>query len=221
MKNIIKFFALFAFLFATGSAFALNIQAQNRTEILIVADQKASCRGIVAQDCLQVKHLNEERFTILRQNIAGFRYVAGYYYVLEVRANNRGYRLQRILAQVRAEDVSPSEPPTSNRLSGIDWKLTRIEGRAVTSEKAMIRFDEQNNRVGGNGGCNGFGGNLSVNGNSIKVGQVISTKMFCQEGSDIENRFFNNLDRVTQYGFNNGRLQLYAGRTIVLEFERK
>jgi heat shock protein HslJ len=223
MKNTIKFFTFFAFLVATLFAFSANISAQNRTEILIVADQKTSCRGIVAQDCLQVKRLNEERFNTLRQNIQGFRYVEGYYYVLEVRSTNRGYRLQRILTQVKTEDLSQPVPlPAPVTLSGIDWKLTRIENRDVNSNsKAVIRFDEQNRRVSGNGGCNGFGGNLSVNGSSLRVSQVISTKMFCEQGSDVENRFFNQLERVTRYDLNNGKLQLFNGSRIVLEFERR
>lgn len=223
MKNITKFFALLVFLFGAIFTFSTSISAQIKTEVFIVADQKTSCRGIVAQDCLQVKRLNEERFNIFRQNIQGFIYVEGNFYVLEVRANNRGYRLQRILAQVKTEDLSPTVPlPTPAALSGIDWKLTRIENRPINSKsKAAISFDQRNNRVSGNGGCNGFGGNLSINGSSIRVSQVISTKMFCEQGSDVENGFFNQLERVTRFDLNNGKLQLFNGSRIVLEFERQ
>lgn len=222
MKHALKFFAFLALLFSAFSTFSMQASAQMRNEILIVADRKASCRGVVAQDCLQIKRLNEERFNVLRQNIDGFRYAPGFYYVLEVRSSNTGYRLYRILAQVRTDDVAQPIPlPFPQNLSGVEWRLTRIEGRTINSEKAMIKFDQQNDRVSGNGGCNAFGGTLRKNGSEIRIGQVISTKMFCQDSSDIENQFFRNLDRVTRYSFVSGNLQLFSGNRVILEFSKK
>ena len=104
MKNIFKFFAFFALLFSAFSAFSTQARAQGKNEILIVADQKASCRGIVAQDCLQVKRLNEERFNPLRQNIVGFNYQTGFYYVLEVRAGNSGREMRNEIGEERARE---------------------------------------------------------------------------------------------------------------------
>lgn len=230
MKNKSKFLVIVIFLFAAIFTLNNNISAQAKNEILIVADQKASCRGIVAQDCLQAKHLNEESFSLFRQNIENFKFIPGYFYVLEVRvltvanppadSSSLKYRLRKVLARVKSENSSQPIPlPAPQNLSGIDWKLTRIEGSAVESKKALIRFDEQNRRAGGNSGCNGFGGTLVKNGNQIKISQIISTKMFCQEGSDIENKFLNNLERVTNYQITDNRLMLLTGNTKILEFE--
>ncbi|MGI8469151.1 MAG: META domain-containing protein [Pyrinomonadaceae bacterium] len=230
MKNTIKFSAVFIFLFAAIFTFNTNSSAQTKKEILIVADQKASCRGIVAQDCLQVKRLDEEKFELFRQNIENFKFIPGYFYVLDVRvdnvrnapadASNIKYRLLRVLARVKAEN---NPTAMTQNLSGVEWKLTRVEGNPVESEKAAIRFDEQNNRVNGSGGCNSFGGKLTKNGNEIKIGQVISTKMACvnRDTMQVENDFFRNLERVTKYEISGNKLMLTAGDATVLEFEAK
>lgn len=231
MKNTSKFLAIFTFLLAAIFTFNGGVSAQTVSEILIVADQKASCRGIVAQECLQVKRLNDEKFELFRQNIENFRFIPGYFYVLDVRvetiknppadASTLRYRLRRILARVKSENLPAPVPSTTSRnLSGIEWKLTRVEGKAVENEKSVIRFDGQNSRVSGNGGCNSFGGTLTRDSNQIKISQIISTKMACvnQNTMQIEYDFFRNLERVTSFHIRSGKLYLSAGDAIVLEF---
>jgi len=208
--------------------FSTNISAQTRTEILIVADQKAGCTGVVKTECLQVKRLDEEKFSLFYGNIENFRFIADYFYVLEVQkttvknppvdASKFKYRLKKVLARVKSEGSSNQNQPN---LFGTQWKLTRIEGNAINNDKAFIRFDEQKKSAGGNGGCNVFGGSFSKNGNRLKISQIISTKMFCENGSDVENKFFANLDRVTNYEIKNGKLFLMTNETVVLEFEVK
>ena len=214
--------------FLVLTLFSTNISAQAETEILIVADQKTSCRGVVAMDCLQVKRLDEEKFSIFRDNIENFKFIADYFYVLEVQktdaknspadASKFKYRLKKVLARVKSGKKSSSKQPD---FFGTEWKLTRIEGNAVNNDRAFIKFDEQKKSVGGNGGCNVFGGSFSKNGSKLKISDVISTKMFCENGSDVENEFFANLDRVTEYEIKNGKLFLMKNERVVLEFEAK
>ena len=224
----LKFFALSALLFAAVFAFGSTVSAQSKNEILIVADQKASCRGIVAQDCLQVKHLSEEKFSPMRQEIENFKFIPGYFYILKVRAetiknpptdgSSVKYRLRKVLAREKSGgDTIPASGTAS--FSGTQWKLTLIEGQPVVDSKAFIKFDEQNKRAGGNGGCNSFGGTLTKNGNQIKISQIISTKMACQNGSDVENEFFRNLDRADRFEISGDQLRLMAGNQTILEFE--
>lgn len=105
--------------------------------------------------------------------------------------------------------------------SETDWQLTKIEGAKIAGDKTVIRFDEEKSRVSGNGGCNAFGGTLTKDSAKIKITQIISTKMACLQGSDIESKFFRNLAAVTKYRLTGGRLQLFAGRKQVLEFKVK
>lgn len=226
MNKLFNKYAVLTLGFLAVLIFSSNISAQIKTEILIVADQKISCTGVTKMECLQVKRLSEEKYSLFYDNIERFNFAAGYFYVLEVQittvenppadASKFKYRLKKVLARVKSEGN-----PTQNQPNffGTEWKLTRIEGNVVKNEKAFIRFDETKNSAGGNGGCNVFGGSLSKIGNKLKISEVFSTKMFCQDGSDVENKFFANLDRVTEYEIKDGKLFLMANRTVVLEFE--
>lgn len=225
MKKTIKLFGLFSLLFTAIFAFNTNLAAQSKNEILIVDDKTSKCSTSEKRDCLRVRRLNEEQYTSMYETIENFKFVPGYFYVLDVKAT-RGrippaglpkytYRLRKVLARVKAQDASPLE---QRELSGIHWLLLKIDGQKVDAGKAFIKFDETKKTAGGNGGCNVFGGNLSKNGYEIKISQVFSTKMFCEETSDVENKFLQNLEKVTSYEFVKGKLHLLAGDKIVLEF---
>lgn len=228
MKNAIKVLNLFSLLLLAITSFAMNTRAQSETEILIIADQKVKCGFTGRDECLQVKRLNEENFRPVFQNIERFNFVPGYFYVLEVRSpaiqntSTYGlinkYRLIRVLARVKSEKDSPQKP---SDFFGTHWKLTQIEGKPVNSDRAFIKFDDEKISAGGNGGCNVFGGDLEKNGGRIKITNVISTKMFCENGSDVENKFFARLDRVDRFEIKNGKLFLQAKNKVLLEFEAK
>lgn len=204
--------------------FSINISAQTKTEIFIVADKKMPCGYTGKTDCLQVKRLTENNYSNFFGEIENFRYIAGYFYVLEVRtigaANSpqTKYRLKKVLARVKADENQSQNQPN---FIGTQWKLTRIEGKQINNDKAFIRFDDTKSSAGGNGGCNAFGGNFKKNGNQIKISQIISTKMYCENGSDVENKFFAALDRVNEYEIKDGKLFLMSGKSIILEFEVK
>lgn len=217
-------FGLFMFL-AFGSA----VFAQTRNEVIIVADRKVDCRGIVAMKCLQIKKPQDERWTLFRQNIENFNYAEGYTYVLRVSvetvknppadASNLKYRLRQILSREKTGD-DKSENDAS-QLTVNAWRLTTIDGKKINTDKSFINFDTDKKSVGGNGGCNGFGGNLSVSGSAIKITQIISTRMFCEDTSDAENKFLRNLERATKYKISGGKLVLFAADKIILEFAAK
>src|SRR5688572_20515689 len=157
MKNAIKFLCLFSLFLLTITSFAKNAQPQIETEILIIADQRVKCGFTGRDECLQVKRLDEERFRLFFQNIERFNFVPGYFYVLEVQSpairntstfsTGNKYRLIRVLARVKAEKTSPQK---GSEFFGTHWKLTRIEGKPVSSDKAFIKFDDEKKSAGGN-----------------------------------------------------------------------
>jgi heat shock protein HslJ len=108
-------------------------------------------------------------------------------------------------------------------LDSAKWTLTRIFNSdsvmQVSGTKAFIRFNSSEGRINGNGSCNSFGGKLSVDGNSLKAGNIFSTKMYCNEVQAIENEFFSQLQKVTRYALNEKKLTLFNGDAAVLEFE--
>lgn len=108
-------------------------------------------------------------------------------------------------------------------LDSTKWRLTKIYTTdsfvQVSSTKAFIRFNSSDGKVNGNGSCNSFGGKLIVDGNSLRLGNIFSTKMYCNEVQAIENEFFSQLQKVTGYTINEKKLILFNGDDAVLEFE--
>lgn len=71
----------------------------------------------------------------------------------------------------------------SSSLTG-DWKLVSYGSPAALTPAApnvdtSIVFGEDG-KVNGSVGCNGFGGDYTVNGNTLTFGQIVSTLMFCE-----------------------------------------
>jgi heat shock protein HslJ len=118
-------------------------------------------------------------------------------------------------------NVSAGIKPNQPDLFGTQWKLTKIEGNEIDVAKAFIRFDEAKNSIGGNGGCNAFGGSMEKNENQIKFSKIISTKMYCEGVQDVEDKFMKDLERVTKYEISHGKLRLISDDKILLEFEPK
>ncbi|NJM54373.1 MAG: META domain-containing protein [Blastocatellia bacterium] len=65
-----------------------------------------------------------------------------------------------------------------------------------TNEREIL-LNIEKDKIGGNGGCNSYGGNVAMKGNTIRFFNIISTKMFC-EGS-IENQYFAALEKTTSF----------------------
>ena len=102
------------------------------------------------------------------------------------------------------------------------WQLKTIhsrEGAAYIYTNAFIRFDETQKRVSGNGSCNSFGGSVTINDNSLKIGNLFSTKMYCESVQSIEADFFAALGKVTRYEIKGNSLLMYMGDMLSLEFE--
>ena len=196
-----------------------NVFAQNKTEFIVVADEMSDCRSSRNDKCLQIRKPHENNWRNLDGRIVNFKYQPGFFYLLEVREvnsrnrRNNDYRLVRILYR----EKSANEPDNDSKLGNGKWILTKINGVNVNTNRAFIRFEEDKDRFGGNGGCNGMGGDLSVNGSTIDMSQIISTKMYCEGTSEIENKFFNELESVNRFEIKGKTLLLYNGRRMALE----
>lgn len=102
------------------------------------------------------------------------------------------------------------------------WHLKTIyskEGAAYIYTDAFIRFDETQKRVSGNGSCNSFGGSVNIKDNSLQIGNLFSTKMYCEAVQNIETDFFAALGKVTRYEIKGNSLLMYKGDMLLMEFE--
>ena len=101
------------------------------------------------------------------------------------------------------------------------WSLKKVstDGNEETvNTKAFIRFDKEKGSAGGNGSCNSFGSSTTINGNEVSFKNIFSTKIYCEQVQQIENKFLGSLEKVTRYEIKDKSLFLYKDKELLLEF---
>ena len=100
------------------------------------------------------------------------------------------------------------------------WKLIELNGKSLTNENVNVTLtlNTSNHQVNGNGGCNNYFGSYKLDGNSIEISNIGSTKMFCVETAGIENEFFNTLKDKSDIQVTDNRLIFSKGGKTVLIF---
>jgi|SRR5690606_24688592 len=123
------------------------------------------------------------------------------------------------------EQVTIEAEKANAELLDKKWKLTKLMGQSVSeldasAQKVFIIFESQDHRLGGNSGCNSFGGTYTLKeGNRFETSQLMSTMMAC-ENMDIEDQFMGALQKSDTYIINGNTLQITKARMAPLaEFE--
>lgn len=116
---------------------------------------------------------------------------------------------------------------TGADLAGTSWTLVSY-GSAENQTSAAVGVQtnldfSKDDKISGNLGCNGFGGEYRVKGAEIVFDQLISTMMACPEPRMTqENTAFKVLNGTVQYQLDAGTLAIHsAGNTLVLTFAMK
>jgi heat shock protein HslJ len=90
------------------------------------------------------------------------------------------------------------------------WKLKsiRVGGNQAVSIVSPVTLNiSKDGKIGGNGGCNSFGGHYKfTKPNKIKFSGIISTQMFCESSLETEKRFLQSLQTSNSIIFKNGEL---------------
>lgn len=100
------------------------------------------------------------------------------------------------------------------------WKLVELEGKPVedkiNGKEPFLLLQTTENRYSASGGCNGIGGNFSLEGNGrIKFSAGMSTKMAC-ENMEIENGLTRALMAADNYSISADDLSLNKARMAPL-----
>lgn len=101
------------------------------------------------------------------------------------------------------------------------WSLKKIydNGKEESIDtKAFIRFDKEKGSAGGNGSCNSFGSDATVNGNKLSFKNIFSTKMYCEQVQGIENKYLKQLQVANRFEIKEKSLILYTDKEKLLEF---
>jgi len=105
--------------------------------------------------------------------------------------------------------------------SGRRWVLTEMKGVPVQlsggRRDAYINFDPVEKRFTGNGGCNQINGNYSLDKKEVHFGEVLSTKMSCED-IQFENTFLSTLNTIDHYEQRGDDLLLKKKKEVLLRF---
>jgi len=122
-----------------------------------------------------------------------------------------------------------SAPRPLNSLASTKWELSSFgTGDAVSSlisgTKISLSFNEDATRVSGTAGCNTYGGAARVTGGEIKIWDVFSTKMFCNDPPGLmaqEGRYLELLGKALSFEANTVQLTIHCqgGEFLVFKAE--
>ncbi|WP_242927400.1 META domain-containing protein [Pontibacter vulgaris] len=107
-------------------------------------------------------------------------------------------------------------------IGGSYWVLLSLEGQDVQTAKdtrmAYIRFEEGKGEVKGYTGCNNFFGKYTVQGTTLRLSGIGSTRMMCPN-IEQENKMLGLLQRIDSYKIADKLLTLYADGQAVATFQ--
>ena len=93
-------------------------------------------------------------------------------------------------------------------MAGVFTVLT-INGEKI-SPTALLQFNKTDNKIWGNAGCNDFSGKYTQDASSLNIGQLTSTKMYCDGAMKNEDAIQRVLKNVGSFDISNGTLTLYS-----------
>jgi len=108
-------------------------------------------------------------------------------------------------------------------LEGTRWTLTSYAqgGRFVpVGPEAGVTLEFTQNRIGGQTGCNSFGGNYTQDGNRLQMGSLVQTLMACPDEAQnrLERTYLQALSQVRSFRLKGNALRLNdeTGRTLLV-----
>jgi len=110
---------------------------------------------------------------------------------------------------------------TVPKLEGAVWQLNAFAmgpDPQKVPEDINITVKFEDGKVSGRGGCNNYGGGYTVEKSKLRVSQIMSTKMFCDNASNWEARFLQQLEKSQSYAIKGQTLEISCGEPGKLLF---
>lgn len=148
----------------------------------------------------------------------------GWLVILEVDGRHYEVRTDESGRAIRSPHAG-TDYPELEPLAGTSWLLNSYgpvgKTTAVSHEAGITLVFDEAGQLGGNGGCNSFGADYQVNGNTLVVGDIISTLKACvdDEVTGHETAYFNALRDAGDFHATTGSLTIwYDNGQSVLNF---
>ena len=128
------------------------------------------------------------------------------------------FALGLVLIAVAACAAPPSTDDSPAVLAGTNWTLRSLAGGDVTTPSPTLSFEEAG-RVGGNAGVNRFGGEASIEGRSLRLGPLMTTRMAGPpDRMELERRYLEALADTNRWSIVDGRLELFGPDGLLATF---
>ena len=102
-------------------------------------------------------------------------------------------------------------------LSGV-YQINYIADLNLSDLNLTIAYDDETKQVSGFSGCNRFSGTYTIKKNSLKMGPLASTRMFCDDSkSNIETKLLEILSKVDTFKTNGDTLSLSSNKNILIK----
>ncbi len=84
----------------------------------------------------------------------------------------------------------------------------------------ILNVNSEENSISGTFDCNTFTIDFERNGNKVKFGYGMATKMYCEENMHNENAFFKSTQGISTYSYQQGKLKFYDNnKDVILELK--
>jgi heat shock protein HslJ len=134
-------------------------------------------------------------------------------------------RVAVYLAVLAASACAPAPGASQARetIADRDWQLVRIErGGAETTlagaRPPTLRLDSKEGRASGFAGCNRFSGSYQLAGDRLTFGPLLSTKMACERGMDVESAYLDALAKTGSWSQGEGEIVLRGAGGVSMSF---
>lgn len=114
----------------------------------------------------------------------------------------------------------PSQGNNNATLENTHWKLTSLSTmpRGLPALQKEVFLQMKDGKANGHAGCNSYFGSYTINNTTIHFTGIGSTKMFCQQGMDVENNLFASLNTADNYRISGNQLELLKGSEVLARF---
>ncbi|MGA9587458.1 MAG: META domain-containing protein [Terracidiphilus sp.] len=113
------------------------------------------------------------------------------------------------VSSIKEADAAPTSKAAFSLL-GSAWQLQDLGGVAADHGNATLTFPEPG-KIAGNGSCNRFFGSAEINGDSIKLGGLGSTRMACPEPvMNQESKYLEALQAAERFEWKDPYLLIYC-----------
>lgn len=93
------------------------------------------------------------------------------------------------------------------------------DGTMTASADGVISYAVfEDGTITGSAGCNNYNGNYETDGDSMTIGPLAATRMFCEDSMDQETAYFILLEQVDSYKISRNDLTLSSGDTVLIKY---